>query len=800
MSLIKRAFEFSKANGFFPEDMTDKDYFFYDGERGRRVLVLGYFGTGEQDENRFCNRLKELNLQLKPHTIEVLVESRKGLSKGFLQVLEDHKAVLMTPLQFFDVEFKFDSTRQYQGYLKDVFSGNTGVKSIAQPFRDIKDGREGDDLFEELKSAIKKPGPGLIFVSGRAGMGKSVLFNRLCKVLYDGFQEDKRGQEVTARRPIPFTPAAQFQGINSIDTVLHTLTETEIPRALKREALEWLLKNGYATWLFDGFDEMCTSDPDFLQNIASLVENSQAKVLIFFRDNITLSAQYVEFSTELAGMIPILRYELRDWGAKQYKQFVDEYGAPASTKNEFLELADRANGLFSLPFYCKVVWDEINGRGAADPDRLNLDSKSEFVISLLRRKLRREQMKRFLPNAGGQEDAINQIEALIGALAYLALDNYSPLETSGDSAEVWDSGWTPEKAADYLEAALTEEMRDMDADAKARVIDALKNCGVFRVTSGGLLAFEHEVFHDALAAREFDGNAFLFPVSPEQLKKLPKKVLAEGCPFIEYLNEFAGSNGGRRDSVIRNLRNGFNQVAAQDRASMQISIAYGLIAGLSAEDKSMAEMVCKDMKLEGLVLRGKNLKGANFSNATLKKVTFESCNLEGAKFNGAVLSKINLSNNRLNAASFHAIRMDTISIEGDLYTDRTEALEKLNELTGLDEARDQSDNCGAADALLTLLSKYINKDGTPRRSWQSMNALMRGHWKNEWPHAEDIIKTSVRQGGLKIEHGGRYARPGGVSYRHMVEFVKTERAPEDSWIARVLKATCPVQACTHFKA
>ena len=96
-------------------------------------------------------------------------------------------------------------------------------------------------------------------------------------------------------------------------------------QAVEPEQLRWLLKQGFAVWMFDGLDEFYADEKnDFLPFLeAELADpDSQAQILICARDSLLSSSErvrgFIERQLARGGAVEI--YELAPWGADAWAE------------------------------------------------------------------------------------------------------------------------------------------------------------------------------------------------------------------------------------------------------------------------------------------------------------------------------------------------------------------------------------------------------------------------------------------------------------------------------------------------
>ena len=212
---------------------------------------------------------------------------------------------IRVPIQFFDTDYKGDTASgdKVRSALGEVLKQAERMRRAAQPFL-IRRGLGPEDcvggaadLVEHLDTALRDPGRGarLRVIDGAAGSGKTVAFNALLDASFKEFKAAK-AQHVLGRRPIAFLPDhIRGEAIGYVDDVLDAAADAEMAQAVEPEQLRWLLKHGFAAWMFDGLDEFYAGDNDFFPFLeAELADpNSQAQILICTRDSLLSSSERV---------------------------------------------------------------------------------------------------------------------------------------------------------------------------------------------------------------------------------------------------------------------------------------------------------------------------------------------------------------------------------------------------------------------------------------------------------------------------------------------------------------------------
>ncbi len=308
----------------------------------------------------------------------MLSRTRGGFSRSLRQELADQRIRVLVPIQFFDAAFKVEEAPKAASAIADIRSTRILAERVPQPYQAegiAGDEATGKDLLDTLSSELRTATntPAVRLVVGRAGIGKTFLSRALFAHLYDNFMKAK-AQLRSTPRPVPLLPD-HMKDLYALRTELlvENFLRTDVASPVSRETFEWLLVNGYATWLLDGLDELFTGDPGFFDYVLELVTRpgSKAQVVIWSRDSLlTTSDAFMEFQALCAGSGLTRIYRLLPWERPSKRYFAwlrIEHRHPASDEcdtlevNNFLEQVEGSPSLKALsgvPFYCDVLLRE----------------------------------------------------------------------------------------------------------------------------------------------------------------------------------------------------------------------------------------------------------------------------------------------------------------------------------------------------------------------------------------------------------------------------------------------------------
>jgi hypothetical protein len=426
----------------------------------------------------------------------VLASSRSGFSRDFLQTLAELKIKFLVPIWFFDAPFKVEEAPKAVSAIGDIRSLAVSQKRVPQPFflEDQCDEAQ-EDLFEQLRAELTKPdGASVRIIVGRAGIGKSFLFRALFANLYGEFLAAK-GQQRAMPRPIPLLPEhlRETYGLRT-EALIENFLRTDVAAPVARKTFEWLLMNGFATWMLDGLDELYAGDPDFFGYLFDLVasHDSKAQITIFCRDSLlTTSDAFAEFRDVCAGTTAMKIYHLSQWERRSKRQFawlalegrLPKPGEQDFGKvNTFLTSIDRSptlNSLCSLPFNCDLL---LKQHQAGTLQEFSDDvALLNFVIDqMVEREVKKGLVSPQFFESNGLHEWLEQI-----AVDYVEGQRY----INGD------------QAMEYGQLVLRT---DLDEKKRRDTLTSLLQFPLFRAgEKTGLIAFTHDMIAETLAARKY---------------------------------------------------------------------------------------------------------------------------------------------------------------------------------------------------------------------------------------------------------------------------------------------------------
>lgn len=708
----------------------------------------------------------------------VVANTRSGFSQALLETLKEQGIGIRVPVQFFDTEFKHDVAPQFTSAIAPLRSLDILQKRVAQPYRayEAEDG-EGADLFDTLLADLKDaPGPVVRLVVGRAGIGKTFLFRALFARRNGDFYEAK-ARLAPRPRPIPFLPE-HLNDIYALRTELlvENFLRTEVASPVPRQAFEWLLVNGFSTWLLDGLDELYAGDPYFFDYLEDLLTRpgSRAQIAIWCRDSVlTTSDAFVDFQNQCAGSGFLKLYHLKEWERGSKRHFAwqrlegklpDSGGSDTPRVTSFLTTLDRSTTLRSLsglPFYCELLLQQFEAG--------TLQEFSDDVTML--------------------NHAIDQmIQRDIGkGLLDLQLFEPQGLES-----------WLELVACDYVEGGSIKRSdaegygsmvlgKGVDEQTQKHVLISLLRFPLFSAgAESGLISFTHELIAGALAARAYVRSLRQYPADVG--KRLSRVDLDEPA-----LLRFMASRIGEPEAtaVVQALK-------GQDVLAREFAVLLSLLMLARPERDILrrSQLLLEGRDLSSVHFEKRDLSGLSFRRADLSHAVFADCDLRGATFEGAFLNRTRFEgDNQLEGAHFGDLsRVQSIMVRRQLLEDPHQLRKWFSERTG--RPQESGEPCPGAMQMLYLFSKFITPLGEPRRDDLKRTGLLAGKRHSSRVSPEDCIKESVAFGYLTgPDYRERFRRATGDRYQQLVEFVRDRKVSDG--LKDPISRLCTIHGCPH---
>jgi hypothetical protein len=710
----------------------------------------------------------------------VVGRSRAGFSRDFLQTLSDLRIKFLTPIQFFDAAFKVEEAPKAASVIADLRSLDISDRRVPQPYQLHAISGEFADLFqtmvEELKADQK---PTVRVIVGRAGIGKSFLFRTLFAHLYDDFLKTKARQG-SMRRPVPLVPE-HLKGIFALRTELlvDNFLRTDVASPVARETFEWLLVNGFTSWLLDGLDELYAGDPDFFDYLLDLVtrRDSKAQITICCRDSLlTTSYAFSSFQEMCAGSSILKIYDLCEWQRPSKRQFAwlrleGKLPKPPEQDTErvcsFLQEIDHSPTLASLsglPFYCELLLQQFQ-HGKLQEFGNDVAMLNHVIDEMVKREIDKGLLDLRLLEPNGLQDWLEQI-----AVNYVEGQRYAEINR--------------DDAMEYGKLVLRD---GVDAKAEKHILISLLQFPLFRAgAASGLITFTHDLIAEVLAARRY----------LQQLSKNPgdigfrlSRIDLEDASILRFMASRLGPQ--EEIAVIQALRSG----SLQDRS---FAILLSLIM-LARPERDLIKRVCADFEARDLTavhFKKRDLSGVSFRRAELSHAMFADCDLHDALFEGTFFNHTRFEGeNDLAGAQFgDRSRVLSVIAGRKLLEDATQVRDWVSKNTG--QIQVDAEPCPTALQTMRIFGKFINPLGRPRRDDLRRDDLASGRRHPGAASPEECIDEAVKHGYLTgPDYRGRIRRAEGDRYAEMVRFVRDSSISDG--LGRMIAQLCRVRGCLH---
>ena len=286
---------------------------------------FAYIGTSATLE-----QARRLQKQVNLNSDFFLVTPRSGIS------IENLKGIFGTyaNVSYFEDLIWSRLQEQFSEYVKSLNDGITKEKYYVAP-RSSKTQGPQDRLDKEISDFLRGSTPGgkLQVISAAAGVGKTTLARQVILGLADKYNEFKS---------VPtFVESSHWSKLrlDSVDDLWeiidNSLGNFSKSLSIKQDLFEHAVKQGYVTFVFDGFDELCTqrqsrfSARDVLNQLIELVAETDARVVITTR-TLFWDAEIGETppSCEVHYLRPFEAPQAKDYFQKYFKN--DRVGAERS--------------------------------------------------------------------------------------------------------------------------------------------------------------------------------------------------------------------------------------------------------------------------------------------------------------------------------------------------------------------------------------------------------------------------------------------------------------------------------------
>jgi hypothetical protein len=710
----------------------------------------------------------------------VVAWSRAGFSRSFYQALSDLRVKFVVPIWFFDAAFRVEEAPKAASAIADIRSLDILKERVPQPYRQDSRPGESADLFDTLLLELNKgESPTVRVVVGRAGIGKTFLFRALFARMYEEFLQAKSGQAL-GRRPIPLLPE-HLKGVYAIRTELlvDNFLRTDVAAPVERQTFEWLLVNGFTTWLLDGLDELYAGDPYFFEYLSDLVTRkaSKAQITIWCRDSLlTTSDEFAEFQELFSGSDALRIYHLSDWERPSKRRFawVNLEGRIPKTSEEdtpqvasFLRAVDTSptlRSLSGLPFYCRLLLEQF--RAGAVREFAGDISMLDYVIDqMIKREVDKGLLDLRLFAAHGLDDWLELI-----AVDYVEGRRYADIDRN--------------EAMEYGKLVLQD---GVDQKTQNHILVSLLQFPLFRAgAESGRIAFAHDLIAEALAARVYLG---LLARQPSDVGRRLSRVDLQDPSLLRFIASRMGH--AEEAAVIEVLRR-----AGLEGRSFAILVSLLM---LGRPERDLVKGIGADFDgrdLTGVRFEKRDLGGLSFRCADLSFAVFADCDLRGARFEGAYFNRTCFEGeNELQDAQFgDRSRLQSLFDRRKLLDDPVDLREWVARRTGRVEPLGEP--CVAALQTRYLFSKFISPLGSPRRDDHNRRALLAGKWYGGAGSPDEYIEAAVRHGYFTgPDFRDRFRRAAGDKYAEMVKFVRDGNISDS--LGRLIAELCRARGCTH---
>ncbi len=730
-------------------------------------------------ERHILNEFREKSLIYPNSRGWVIPYSLSGVSTEFRAKAAQYNLMIRVPIQFFDTDFKVEISPNYLSTIKDL---RVPPPRIPQPYSVWKNGQseeKGEDLLETLwNEFLFSDTPRLRVIVGPAGIGKTYLFRALFSRLYQHFL-DKKNQQETFPRPVPLIPVyLRKAGILRTRELVRSFVDTEIASPVGLPTFEWLVTQGYTSWLFDGLDELYAEDSDFFQNLVDILtrptQSSNAHMLVCARESLLTTCEpFVEFINDYIdegdnSLIKI--YKVEGWEQNSKRAFARlHFDAPRD--NEFLTYISKTDSLkqlSQLPYYCDLL------RQAHEQAKLS-DFTDPFSLLdyAIREIIEREKAKGVLNSADFIENGLNEW-----------------LETT--ASEFYGTGF---KGVNRLtvEAYGKEVLsKDLSQSEQQDAITTLVQFPLFAPgAEAGYVTFQHELVAEYLAGRFWFARMLIDPLRVAN-------AISDRVDFSDLLiAKYIAAQLSKNPEQIRNVLDTLRLSPPTGRAFTNL-LELLLMASPESDLLLPLKNILEGRDLSHVEFENRNLQGFSFRNCDLTNTVFLRTSLKGAKFEGARILNTKfekLESGALDDADFADLVHFESAIIKDRVDSRTKFAEWLQKQTG--QRKLILEPCPSAVQLRTLFLKFVRPDGSGRRDDLPYKALVAGKRHLGGPNPEDVVQICISRGYLQdTRWHDRIRRVPGDKHNEMIHFVKDWILTEN--LRAVLDELCERKNCEHI--
>lgn len=727
-------------------------------------------------------------------------------SAPFRRDCNDLKVRILSPAQFFDAPYTYDSDQRAAGIVKGLADeGRSGeARRVPQPFRiasgpdsRVGDGDDHRDLSDHLLTQVKchsqSPAACLWIVAAPAGYGKTRLFSSLFAKIYDEFQNRKKRSRLFPR-PFPMVSdhLRKAAGPN-ITGLIDAFVKMDFAHRMSTGLFDWMVGHGHAVWMLDGLDEVISGDRDFAESVLGYLTAPFATplILISVRDSVLRSNEELAELIDSSGQ-SVTVFELEPWAKEQKRQLVwlkEEGRLPhqrlrddqrISKTVEALDGNRAVRRITQTPFYADMVVDELR-EGPSFEIRDELHLLNTAVDRMCEREYNKGGpfQESILPRASFRE-WLEEVAAEV-------------VESDGISTE------RLMEMADLVNALV--ETSDEDAAGVTELVEQIKGMPFLRASgSSGGLEFDHEILGDYLAG-SFYARQASEQVRRGSLRQKPSVRLGrylghhdlpnDSLCLLTMARRFEGEPDLLTRGIVESPACGYG---------IALKNALRLIAllenGRGIIDN--ARLSLEGCDLSGVDFRGLDLNGMRFVGADLSFANLEHCGLKGAKFEAARFRTTRLpaaDTGWLDGASFgNAQNFVSVRVGNREIADYEEFRRWLARATR--RQMDKGAPCPAVRQLEFVFGKFVRPSGRPRRDQIDERGLYRGRQDKDVPSNEAVVKEIIKCGYLEKRPKNRVGRPAAEKYADVVQFVRDCRAISPG-LREVVESVCGREGCSH---
>lgn len=719
----------------------------------------------------------------------VLLNSLEGFSRHFRQEARRFGCTLTVPALLFDASFRYEEASEYVSAISNLRKFEV-QKRVNQPYSKLVNEEwqdHGEDVLRLLINQLQNIAePRLCIVVGAAGAGKTYMHQALFALLYQRFLGQKNRRRVS-RRPIPLIPDyLREASVVRTSDLIQSFLRTEVAAPVPPDTFEWMLIHGFTTWMFDGLDELYANDENFFDYLLDLImqPDSKAQILICARDSLLSSneslAQLLEEFPPGLENETIEVFKLNDFTQSSKRSFAwislegrlpKKRERNTSRVQKFLTAISGSAALreiSGLPYFCGLLLDDFVAGTLRETS-----SDFELIGHAVSGIIDREIGKGLIVREHFEEEGLDEWLETLAVEFYE--DNFVGLRIDG--------------VRDYAEIVVREELM---GEERQNMITSLIQFPVFAPgTKPGLLIFKHELIAEYLAGRYLT----------KQLKNNPSRAaraLAGKTDLVEsligrYMASQLVGDGAAISTIVRAL----HTEALGERGDANL-LQLLLLADPARDLLKQYNILLEGRNLSGMRFSNLDMSGLCLRNCDLSFAVFQECDLRQAKFEGAHLSTtrfIHSSTDFLSEAQFGDLtNFESIYAGKQRIDEHKKMTAWLHKMTGLSEKQLQP--CPAAFQLQTLFRKYVNRNGSGRRDYLPLTALLRGKRHPEAPDPDDCVKACFRSGYLSEPDFRKWVkRVPGDTYNDIVVFVRDWRMTPR--MRQTIDSICTRRSCEH---